>query len=59
MAFFGHQFVVAAQFDEVAAVEDDQPVAGVVFAPDLDETYTATAGGGAWPAGPRSFFNSL
>ena len=32
----------------IAVVEDDQPVAGVVFAPDLDETYTATAGGGAW-----------
>jgi myo-inositol-1(or 4)-monophosphatase len=32
----------------IAVVEDDQPVAGVVFAPDLDETYTASAGGGAW-----------
>jgi len=32
----------------IAVVEDDQPVAGVVFAPDLDETYSATADGGAW-----------
>ena len=32
----------------IAVVEDDQPVAGVVFAPDVGETYTATAGGGAW-----------
>lgn len=32
----------------IAVVEDDQPVAGVVFAPDLDETYSAVAGGGAW-----------
>lgn len=32
----------------IAVVEDDQPVAGVVFAPDLDETYSAIAGRGAW-----------
>ena len=31
----------------VAVVEDDKPIAGVVFAPDLDETYCAIAGGGA------------
>ncbi len=32
----------------IAVVQDDQPAAGVVFAPDLGETYTATARGGAW-----------
>lgn len=31
----------------VAVVEDDRPIAGVVFAPDLDETYSAQVGGGA------------
>jgi myo-inositol-1(or 4)-monophosphatase len=31
----------------IAVVEDTLPVAGVVFAPQLDETYEATAGGGA------------
>lgn len=31
----------------IAVVEDDRPIAGVVFAPDLDETFQATAGGGA------------
>lgn len=31
----------------VAVVEDQQPLAGVVFAPDLDDTYAARAGGGA------------
>ena len=31
----------------VAVVEDEQPIAGVVFAPDLDETYSAQTGGGA------------
>jgi len=31
----------------VAVVEDGRPVAGVVHAPALDETYAATAGGGA------------
>jgi myo-inositol-1(or 4)-monophosphatase len=30
----------------IAVVEDDRPVAGVVFAPDVDEIYAATAGGG-------------
>lgn len=31
----------------VAVVEDDKPIAGVVFAPDLGETFAALAGGGA------------
>lgn len=31
----------------IAVVEDTLPVAGVVFAPQLDETYAATVGGGA------------
>ncbi len=31
----------------IAVVEDDRPVAGVVFAPDLGELYAAEAGGGA------------
>jgi len=31
----------------VAVVEDDKPIAGVVFAPDVDETYQAMAGRGA------------
>jgi myo-inositol-1(or 4)-monophosphatase len=31
----------------VAVVEDDKPIAGVVFAPDVDETYQAIAGRGA------------
>jgi myo-inositol-1(or 4)-monophosphatase len=31
----------------LAVVEDDRPVCGVVFAPELDETYAAEAGGGA------------
>jgi len=31
----------------IAVVEDGQPVAGVVFAPEVGETYCATAGGGA------------
>lgn len=31
----------------IAVVEDDQPVAGVVFAPDVAETYQAIAGRGA------------
>ncbi len=31
----------------VAVVEDKLPLAGVVFAPQLDETYEAVAGGGA------------
>lgn len=32
----------------IAVVEAGKPVAGVVFAPDLDETFTATIGGGAF-----------
>lgn len=32
----------------IAVVEDDRPVAGVVIAPQLDETYTANAGAGAF-----------
>lgn len=31
----------------LAVVEDDRPIAGVVFAPELGETYAAAAGGGA------------
>jgi myo-inositol-1(or 4)-monophosphatase len=31
----------------IAVIEDQRPVAGVVFAPELGETYAATAGGGA------------
>ena len=31
----------------IAVVEHDRPTAGVVFAPDVDELYAATAGGGA------------
>ena len=31
----------------VAVVEDDRPIAGVVFAPELEETYAAEAGQGA------------
>lgn len=31
----------------IAVVEDRQPIAGVVFAPQVDELYAATAGGGA------------
>jgi myo-inositol-1(or 4)-monophosphatase len=31
----------------IAVVEDGRPVAGAVFAPELDETYAAIAGGGA------------
>lgn len=31
----------------IAVVEDGLPVAGVVFAPELDEAYAAAAGGGA------------
>jgi myo-inositol-1(or 4)-monophosphatase len=30
----------------IAVVEDGRPTAGVVFAPDVDELYAATAGGG-------------
>jgi myo-inositol-1(or 4)-monophosphatase len=31
----------------IAVVEDQRPIAGVVFAPELQETYAAAAGGGA------------
>ncbi|MBI1405413.1 MAG: 3'(2'),5'-bisphosphate nucleotidase CysQ [Caulobacter sp.] len=31
----------------IAVVENDRPVSGVVHAPDVEETFTATAGGGA------------
>jgi myo-inositol-1(or 4)-monophosphatase len=31
----------------IAVVENGRPTAGVVFAPDVDELYAATAGGGA------------
>ena len=31
----------------IAVVEDGRPIAGVVFAPELDETFAATVGGGA------------
>lgn len=32
----------------IAVVEDGQPLAGVVVAPQLEESYSAIAGGGAW-----------
>lgn len=32
----------------IAVVEGGLPIAGVVFAPDVEETYTALAGQGAW-----------
>lgn len=32
----------------IAVVENGKPVAGVVFAPELDEAFTATVGGGAF-----------
>jgi myo-inositol-1(or 4)-monophosphatase len=32
----------------IAVVEDGKPVAGVVFAPELDEAFTAIVGGGAF-----------
>jgi myo-inositol-1(or 4)-monophosphatase len=32
----------------IAVVEGDRPIAGVVFAPELDEAFTATVGGGAF-----------
>ncbi len=32
----------------IGIVEAGRPVAGVLFCPALDETYTATPGGGAW-----------
>jgi myo-inositol-1(or 4)-monophosphatase len=37
----------------IAIVEDGRPVAAVVHAPMLDETFTATAGGGAFLNGRR------
>ncbi len=40
----------------IAVVEGDRPIAGVVFAPQLEETYAAAKGGGAtlngWPIHP-------
>ena len=42
----------------IAVVEDGRPIAGVVFAPELDETYAAVAGQGATrngqPIGPSA-----
>lgn len=37
----------------IAVVEDGRPVLGVVHAPQLDETYAAVAGEGAWLGGQR------
>ncbi len=37
----------------LAVVEAGRPVAGVVFAPELDELYAAQVGGGAWMNGAR------
>ena len=35
----------------IAIVEGDRPVAGVIYAPDVEETYHAVAGAGAWRNG--------
>jgi len=35
----------------IAVVEDDQPIAGVVVAPQVEEAYAAVAGVGAWRNG--------
>ena len=35
----------------IAVVDDGQPTVGVVYAPDVEETYYAVAGGGAWRNG--------
>ena len=48
-ANFLHAFPVVGV--SIALVADDMPVVGVVHAPLLDETYWATAGGGAWRDG--------
>jgi len=37
----------------IAIVEDGVAVAGVVYAPEFEQTYVATAGGGAWLNGER------
>ncbi|MDP1630874.1 MAG: 3'(2'),5'-bisphosphate nucleotidase CysQ [Caulobacter sp.] len=37
----------------IAVVEDGQPVAACIHAPDLDETFVASRGGGAWRNGER------
>jgi len=37
----------------IAAVENDRPLAGVVYNPNLDEMFTATLGGGAFLNGTR------
>jgi len=50
-ANFLHGFPVVGV--SVALVEAGRPVAGVVHAPLLDETYTAAAGAGAWRDGRR------
>jgi myo-inositol-1(or 4)-monophosphatase len=35
----------------IAIVEGDRPIAGVIYAPDVEETYHAVAGQGAWRNG--------
>jgi myo-inositol-1(or 4)-monophosphatase len=35
----------------IAVVENDRPIAGVIYAPDVEETYHAVAGEGAWRNG--------
>jgi myo-inositol-1(or 4)-monophosphatase len=35
----------------IAVVEDGRPTAGVIYAPDVEETYHAVVGGGAWRNG--------
>ena len=35
----------------IAIVEGDRPIAGVIYAPDVEETYHAVAGEGAWRNG--------
>jgi myo-inositol-1(or 4)-monophosphatase len=35
----------------IAVVEHDRPVAGVIYAPDVEETYHAVVGAGAWRNG--------
>ena len=37
----------------IAVVENGQPLAGAVYAPDRDELYTAISGAGAWLNGAR------
>jgi myo-inositol-1(or 4)-monophosphatase len=50
-ANFLHAFPVVGV--SIALVVEDDPVVGVVHAPLLDETYWATADGGAWRDGTR------